>query len=842
MWKVLDADLHLRGWLSEKRQGVQDTLRAALVWLIPIVVVALLTLVNYLYRRLHPQKAEAVSIKKKKHRVEPNPFSYSTSAFDTQGALFAAGKARANETVRLSQDTSGWVHCVLVLLFFSTLQQAVGNIRTLGTLLDSAFHSAFFDVGGLFVAWVVGGIWFLASTYAYQKAVVTGVLPRRLELPAQAVLECVTFFGHIFYLRTRTEWALFQRLALGMETAVFLFKQHSYINTNRSLREEKEKGGPASGTWIKRFGARTPAGSASAGKGLLDALRRFRSRSRSNSGAGVDYAVAASAAAGGIEGGEPLQRLQQPLKGDASGAAEVQLPQLRLRRKVEAEAEPQPAEGPLDSVDGGMSAPAAVGHRGDRIAGSHGTGAGAGAGDNAATHGWPTLQAAIQWLKETLLEDTYRVQTALRHRSEMHLFGRSSRRPRRGEGASSSQERRAPGAVSADDGVHMDGDAAAALRQASGASASSASSRWSSTPSQGPVPVLRVAQPGQLAAQRGGAPPYTAHEREDSEPSESPESPVEPVGASNLGGRIPMNVAAAAEPADGDEEGIATPDSVVSHASTASTSSVASGNEGDQLSADTLSTTEDEAAIETVLREPSLARGLGKRAQREMEEALQDTPAAEADSAADAIRTDGGAPPPGDGGLLDTAVPSTSVPRATAVVGAASALGEVGVGAPFDQRAVLDTTVRPVSIRGSSVASSSAGVEGGLGAGAAGHEYSSNGNAIFAEFKGQPCQTKEVAYPDNITLRDFLYFAAAPTLVYEPCYPRNLVIRPAYVAEKAFLAVGLILAGAYMVTNQFKPVLQHINEMDPFDAILQLTVPSTLTWCANLLAAPRWVK
>jgi hypothetical protein len=732
-----------------------------------------------------------------------------------------------------------------VLLFFSTLQQAVGNIRTLGTLLDSAFHSAFFDVGGLFVAWGVGGIWFLASTYAYQKAVVTGVLPRRLELPAQAVLECVTFFGHIFYLRTRTEWALFQRLALGMETAVFLFKQHSYINTNRSLREEKEKGGPASGTWIKRFGARTPAGSASVGKGFLDTLRRFRSRSRSNGGAENGHVAAASTAAGSIEGGEPLQRMQQPLKGDAAGAAEVQLPQLRLRRKVEAEAEPQPAEGPLDSVDGGISAPAAVGHRGNRIASSHGAagastaGAGAGAGGNAATHGWPTLHAAIQWLKETLLEDTYRVQTALRHRSEMRLFGRSSRRPRRGEGASSSEERRARGAVSTDDGAHADGDAAAALRQASSASASSASSRWSSTPSQGPVPVLRVAHPGQLAAQRDGAPPYTAHVREDSEPSESPESPVEPPGASDTGGLIPMNVAAAAEPADGDDEGTATPDSVASEASAASTasiSSVASRNEGDQLSADTLSTAEDEAAIETVLREPSLARGLSKRAQREMEEALQGTPAAEADAATDAIRTDGGAPPPGDGGLLDAAMPSSFVPRATAV-GAASALGDVGAGAPFGQRAMLDTSVRPASTRGSGVASGSAGAEAGLGAGAAGLEQSRDGNAIFAEFKGQPCQTKEVAYPDNITLRDFLYFAAAPTLVYEPCYPRNLVIRPAYVAEKGFLAVGLILAGAYMVTNQFKPVLQHINEMDPFDAILQLTVPSTLIWCVDLPAA-----
>jgi hypothetical protein len=298
-----------------------------------------------------------------------------------------------------------------------------------------------------------------------------------------------------------------------------------------------------------------------------------------------------------------------------------------------------------------------------------------------------------------------------------------------------------------------------------------------------------------------------------------------------------MNVAAAAEPADGEEGGVATPDSVVSEASAASTSSAISRNEGDQLTADTLSTAEDEAAIETVLREPSLARGLGKRAQREMEEALQDTPAAEADAAVDAVRTDGGAPPPGDGGLLDTAAPLTSVPRATAVVGAAGALGDVGAGSPIGQRAMLGASVRPGLVRGSGVASSSAGAEASLGSGAAGHEQPHNGNAIFAEFKGQPCQTKEVAYPDNITLRDFLYFAAAPTLVYEPCYPRNLVIRPAYVAEKGFLAVGLILAGAYMVTNQFKPVLQHINEMDPFDAILQLTVPSTLTWWVDTHAS-----
>lgn len=55
-----------------------------------------------------------------------------------------------------------------------------------------------------------------------------------------------------------------QRIAFGMETAVFVFKQHSYITTNRILREEVERGGPGTGYWVHKLHRRGSPASESA--------------------------------------------------------------------------------------------------------------------------------------------------------------------------------------------------------------------------------------------------------------------------------------------------------------------------------------------------------------------------------------------------------------------------------------------------------------------------------------------------------------------------------------------------------------------------------------------------
>lgn len=65
-----------------------------------------------------------------------------------------------------------------------------------------------------------------------------------------------------------------------------------------------------------------------------------------------------------------------------------------------------------------------------------------------------------------------------------------------------------------------------------------------------------------------------------------------------------------------------------------------------------------------------------------------------------------------------------------------------------------------------------------------------------------------VRRPANVTLRDFAYFLAVPSLVYEPRYPRTKRVRWDYVARKLGEA-ALCAAFQYAVMKQFMlPVLE----------------------------------
>ena len=72
--------------------------------------------------------------------------------------------------------------------------------------------------------------------------------------------------------------------------------------------------------------------------------------------------------------------------------------------------------------------------------------------------------------------------------------------------------------------------------------------------------------------------------------------------------------------------------------------------------------------------------------------------------------------------------------------------------------------------------------------------------------EGQPVSTGSVAFPYNINLRDFLLFSFAPTLVYEPNFPRTTGIRPGYLLEKVSLAAGMVIVGSVVMTNHMLPV------------------------------------
>ena len=122
-------------------------------------------------------------------------------------------------------------------------------------------------------------------------------------------------------------------------------------------------------------------------------------------------------------------------------------------------------------------------------------------------------------------------------------------------------------------------------------------------------------------------------------------------------------------------------------------------------------------------------------------------------------------------------------------------------------------------------------------------------SAVGAAAKGQPdiiSGTREQkrrlikAWPHNVTIKDFLYFLFAPTLVYEPRYPRTKAIRWKYVAVKgAEVCLSLLLQ--YALLKQFLlPVLRHPSEpSEPtvihkalalgFD-VMRLAIPSLVVW------------
>ena len=57
-------------------------------------------------------------------------------------------------------------------------------------------------------------------------------------------------------------------------------------------------------------------------------------------------------------------------------------------------------------------------------------------------------------------------------------------------------------------------------------------------------------------------------------------------------------------------------------------------------------------------------------------------------------------------------------------------------------------------------------------------------------------------YPRNISLRNFLYFLAAPTLTYEPHYPKRRTIRWIYVSKEIFGCIGCCIC-VYVLAMQF---------------------------------------
>jgi len=102
---------------------------------------------------------------------------------------------------------------------------------------------------------------------------------------------------------------------------------------------------------------------------------------------------------------------------------------------------------------------------------------------------------------------------------------------------------------------------------------------------------------------------------------------------------------------------------------------------------------------------------------------------------------------------------------------------------------------------------------------------------------------KECPYPRNITLRNLTYFWWAPTLVYQPVYPRTSHIRWGFVVKRLLEVVGLSIAIWVASAQYAAPLLQNsldkISTLDIpsiLERLMKLSTISLFCWLAGFFA------
>ncbi|KAG0304453.1 hypothetical protein BGZ97_001487 [Linnemannia gamsii] len=95
----------------------------------------------------------------------------------------------------------------------------------------------------------------------------------------------------------------------------------------------------------------------------------------------------------------------------------------------------------------------------------------------------------------------------------------------------------------------------------------------------------------------------------------------------------------------------------------------------------------------------------------------------------------------------------------------------------------------------------------------------------------------EVNYPDNITFKDMAYFWFAPTLCYQPSYPRTTVFRKSFFLKRVLEALTCLGMMYFLIEQYATPTLQNsVRAVDQLafgtmlERILKLSTTSVLIW------------
>jgi diacylglycerol O-acyltransferase-1 len=102
---------------------------------------------------------------------------------------------------------------------------------------------------------------------------------------------------------------------------------------------------------------------------------------------------------------------------------------------------------------------------------------------------------------------------------------------------------------------------------------------------------------------------------------------------------------------------------------------------------------------------------------------------------------------------------------------------------------------------------------------------------------------KSCPYPQNISLSNLCYFWWAPTLVYQPVYPRSAQFRWSFFLKRCGETVGLSIAIWFLTIQYAAPVLQNslaaigsLNVPIILERLMKLSTISLVIWLAGFFA------
>ncbi|KAK9719086.1 hypothetical protein K7432_005035 [Basidiobolus ranarum] len=121
--------------------------------------------------------------------------------------------------------------------------------------------------------------------------------------------------------------------------------------------------------------------------------------------------------------------------------------------------------------------------------------------------------------------------------------------------------------------------------------------------------------------------------------------------------------------------------------------------------------------------------------------------------------------------------------------------------------------------------------------------YLVNRDMRDALFSGQPIDSYDVSYPNNITLKDAFYFWFVPTLCYQPSYPRTPRFRRRFFFKRLTECLSATFMMYFLVEQYAKPTLWNsVKAMEEQDLVIiiervmKLSTIVVLVWLLGFFA------